>query len=167
MEENNLSDDLAFTLVKRDQVGKFEEITPCTNVSPITVASTLAYTEPDLRRDGCDVGVLTTQTYIDTFKLVDENQIAVAATPTVLRGVCETGNPPLIVSKELDLLMLSEDDVKEIVTGIVASNVEMIKERGQAAMGPLMGKVMKDLKGKADGKLVNKLVKEEIQNYLK
>ena len=164
--EYGLSDDLASTLVKRDKVGQFEEITRDTNVSPTTAATPLAYTEPDLRRDGCDVSLLTTQTYIDTLKLVDGNQITVAAIPTVLRGVCETGNPPLTVSKKLDLLMLSDDDVKEIVTDIVESNLEMIKERSHAAMGPLMGMAMKELKGKADGKLVNKLLKEEIQKYL-
>jgi len=167
IEEYGLSEDLATALVKRDQVSKFEEITHDTNVSPTTAATPLAYTEPDLRRDGCDVSVLTTQTYIDTLKLVDGNQITAASIPKVLRGVCETGNSPLIVSKELDLLMFSEDDVKGIVKGIVSSNVEMIKERGQAVMGPLMGKAMKELKGKADGKLVNKFVKEEIENYLK
>jgi glutamyl-tRNA(Gln) amidotransferase subunit E len=31
-----------------------------------------------------------------------------------------------------------------------------------AAMGPLMGMVMKSLKGKADGKLVNKLLKDKL-----
>jgi|GEM_PF-6690060 Archaeal Glu-tRNAGln amidotransferase subunit E (contains GAD domain) len=43
----------------------------------------------------------------------------------------------------------------------------MITQRNMGAMGPLMGMAMKELKGKADGKLVNKLLKEEIQKYLK
>ena len=34
------------------------------------------------------------------------------------------------------------------------------------AMGPLMGMSMKQLKGKADGSLVNKIVREEIQKLL-
>ena len=42
----------------------------------------------------------------------------------------------------------------------------MVKERGPAAMGPLMGMAMKEFKGKADGKLVNKLLKEEINKNL-
>ena len=42
----------------------------------------------------------------------------------------------------------------------------MVKERQMGAMGPLMGMSMKKLKGKADGSLVNKIVREEIQNLL-
>ena len=42
----------------------------------------------------------------------------------------------------------------------------MVKERQMGAMGPLMGMSMKQLKGKADGSLVNKIVREEIQKFL-
>ena len=42
----------------------------------------------------------------------------------------------------------------------------MVKERQMGAMGPLMGMSMKQLKGKADGSLVNKIVREEIQKLL-
>ncbi|WP_371133314.1 hypothetical protein [Sediminibacterium sp.] len=42
----------------------------------------------------------------------------------------------------------------------------MVKERGMGAMGPLMGMAMKELKGKADGKLVNKLLRENIGKFL-
>ena len=34
------------------------------------------------------------------------------------------------------------------------------------AMGPLMGMCMKQLKGKADGGMVNKIVREEIQKLI-
>jgi glutamyl-tRNA(Gln) amidotransferase subunit E len=40
----------------------------------------------------------------------------------------------------------------------------MVEERGMGAMGPLMGMSMKKLKGKADGKLVNKLLRDKLQN---
>ena len=58
--------------------------------------------------------------------------------------------------------------IKLIVTGIniVAKNEGMVKERQMGAMGPLMGMCMKQLKGKADGGLVNQIVREEIQKLL-
>jgi glutamyl-tRNA(Gln) amidotransferase subunit E len=62
--------------------------------------------------------------------------------------------------------MLSDEGVAEIIREIVSSNEKMVKERNMGAMGPLMGMAMKELKGKADGKLVNKLLKEEIQKYM-
>ena len=163
MAENKISDDLATNLVKRDKIGDFEEIKAKTNLDPTTIASTLIYTVPDLRRDGCDVNRLNNQVFVETFKLVEKNKITSAATPLVLRGVCDTGKTPMVVSEEYDLLMLSEDDVKKIIEEIISSNEEIISERGLSAMGFLMGKVMGQLKGKADGKLVNKLLREGLQ----
>lgn len=42
----------------------------------------------------------------------------------------------------------------------------MVKERQMGAMGPLMGMSMKKLKGKADGSIVNKIVRQSIQKML-
>jgi glutamyl-tRNA(Gln) amidotransferase subunit E len=60
--------------------------------------------------------------------------------------------------------MLSEEDVEKIIAEIVSSNAKMVEERGMGAMGPLMGMAMKQLKGKADGKLVNKLLRDKLQS---
>ena len=166
MAENKISADLANNLVKRDKIDDFENIKAQTNLDPTTIASTLIYTVPDLRRDGCDVSRLDNQVFVETFKLVEENKIATAATPNVLRGVCDTGSTPMVVSEDLDLLMLSEEDVKKVIEEIVLSNGDLILKRGLSSMGSLMGKVMGQLKGRADGKLVNKLLREEIQKYL-
>jgi glutamyl-tRNA(Gln) amidotransferase subunit E len=167
MKQYKISEDLGTNLVRRDEVENFEKYKKNSpNVDPTLIASTLVYTIPDLRRDGCDIGKLNDEVYNETFGLVEKNYIPAAATPAVIRGVCETGHKPSEVSKELDLLKLSEEDVKNIIQKIVASQEQMIKERGPAAMGPLMGMAMKELKGKADGKLVNKLLKEEINKNL-
>ena len=42
-----------------------------------------------------------------------------------------------------------------------------VKEKGDAAMSGLMGLVMQKLRGKADGKLINRILKEQIQEELK
>ena len=67
------------------------------------------------------------------------------------------------IAEKNNLTMLSEDDVVSIISEIVANNEGMVKERQMGAMGPLMGMCMKQLKGKVDGSLVNKVVREEIQ----
>ncbi len=55
---------------------------------------------------------------------------------------------------------LSEEDV----AAAVASKAAELGLSGEAAYGRLMGEVMKELKGKADGTLVGKKVKEFLQN---
>lgn len=62
---------------------------------------------------------------------------------------------------------MGEDEVECIIDNLISSNNGLIKERGMAAMGSLMGMAMKELKGKADGKLVNRLVKEKLIKMVK
>ena len=70
------------------------------------------------------------------------------------------------IAKKNNLVMMSDEDVEKIIADIVANNEAMVKERQMGAMGPLMGMCMKQLKGKADGGLVNKIVREEIQKLI-
>ena len=70
------------------------------------------------------------------------------------------------IAEKNNLTMLSDEDVIKIISEIVANNEGMVKERQMGAMGPLMGMCMKQLKGKADGGLVNKIVREEIQKLI-
>lgn len=55
---------------------------------------------------------------------------------------------------------LSEEEVQ----AVVANKAVELGLSGEAAYGRLMGEAMKELKGKADGALVGKAVKEFLQN---
>ena len=62
--------------------------------------------------------------------------------------------------------LLEDNKISKDAQDIVSGQKNMVKERQMGAMGPLMGMSMKQLKGKADGSLVNKIVREEIQKLL-
>ena len=53
-----------------------------------------------------------------------------------------------------------------IIKAIVADRQELVHSKGERAVAPLMGLVMKELRGKADGALVSAILKKEIQNIL-
>jgi glutamyl-tRNA(Gln) amidotransferase subunit E len=165
IDEYNLSEDLAHQLVRQDRTEQFEEIVADCGVEPTTVASLLAYTLKELRREGLDVENLS-DSLKGTFQLLKQGKISKDAVSEVLVGVLKENWTPEEAAGNLNLLMLSEENVRDIIMGIVSSNEKLITERKMGAMGSLMGMVMKELKGKADGKLVNKLLKEEIQKYL-
>lgn len=59
---------------------------------------------------------------------------------------------------------LPEQLPEEEVRAAVAAKAAALGLSGEAAYGRLMGEVMKDLKGKADGGTVGKAVKEFLQN---
>lgn len=167
IEEYKLSEDLASQLVKRQVADTFEEILSDVDVDATPVASLLAYDLREIKREGHDINMLTPDHFKGIFTLLSEGKIA---KDSVRKLAVETINSPEMDISEIaeanNLTMLSEDDVKNIIAEIVANNEGMVKERQMGAMGPLMGMCMKQLKGKADGKLVNQTVREEIQKLI-
>lgn len=167
IKEYNLSEDLANQLVKRLEADVFEEILSDVDVNPTPVASLLAYDLREIKREGYDITILTTQHFKDLFQLLADGKIAKDSVTKLATAIIESPKEEVIkIAENNNLTLLSEDEVCEIIANIVAKNENMVKERQMGAMGPLMGMSMKELKGKADGSLVNKIVKEEIQKLL-
>lgn len=161
METYKLTDDIATSLVKQDRVEYFEMIMNQVDVNPVVPASNLAYTFKELKREGCDIGNVNVDVLVDIYKYVEDDTIPAASTTILIRDACNGITPSESMEKH-GLKKMDDDEVEAIISDLIGSNEGLIKERGMAAMGSLMGMAMKDLKGKADGKLVSRLIKERL-----
>lgn len=74
--------------------------------------------------------------------------------------LAEKEKTELAIIEEYLPKMLTEDEVREVVSKKIAD----LGAEGPQDMGKVMGPVMGMLKGKADGGLVSKVVKEELSN---
>ena len=167
IKEYKLSEDLSSQLVRRLLADRFEELMAKLKVDSTTVASVLVSDLRDLRREGVDVSIFTNEKLTETFKLLENNKISKDALKDLMLAVSKKPEEPVEkIAEEENLTLLSEDEVRAIIHDIVSGQENMVKERQMGAMGPLMGMSMKQLKGKADGSLVNKIVREEIQKLL-
>ncbi|MBZ2165232.1 Glu-tRNA(Gln) amidotransferase subunit GatE [Methanobacterium spitsbergense] len=164
IDQYKLSEDIASQLVRLDKVENFEDIMSTSKLDPTTVGSTLAYTLKELRRDGNDVSRLDNKMLKDTFALVEDGKIVKEAVSEVIVGLCNEEGSPEQIARSLNIIMLSEKEVEKIIDEILFENSKIVEERGMGAIGALMGKSMQKLQGKADGKLVNKLLRDKIQN---
>ncbi len=61
------------------------------------------------------------------------------------------------------LVGADQDQVESLIRKMVAEREDFVREQGERAQGPLMGVVMKELRGKADGALVSTILKREIE----
>ncbi|MBQ6443397.1 MAG: Glu-tRNA(Gln) amidotransferase subunit GatE [Methanosphaera sp.] len=166
-ESYGLSEDLAEQLVQENNADLFEEVQKeLPNMESVKIASDIAYTIKDLRRDGLDISKLNRDVLVEIFSLVDNNVIAAAETEVVLKDACNGISAEESVKKN-NLEKLSDDVVEEGIKEIIKENESMIIERKMGAMGPLMGKAMAKFKGKADGKTVSSIIKKEIMNLTK
>lgn len=164
IEQYKLSEDMASQLVRLDKVDDFEYIMFSSKIDPTTVGSTLAYTLKELRREGVDVSKIDRIILKKTFALVEKGNIAKEVISDVLVGSIKEDTSPKETAIRLNLIMLSEQEVEDLIDVLILENKKMVEDRGMGAMGALMGKSMQKLQGKADGKLVNKLLMDKIQN---
>lgn len=94
-------------------------------------------------------------------KMLAKNKIVKEALDDILPQLAEGKS-----MDELEVETVTRKDVESVIKDVVANNIPLIKEKGMRAVAPLMGKCMKELRGKADGKLVNDLLKKEVKAVL-
>ena len=89
------------------------------------------------------------------------------AVPEILKYLAQNSDASIgkaIVACGLGIT--DEEDIVKIVKRIVSERKKFVKEREAGALGPLMGLVMKELRGKADGKVISKILSNEIQKII-
>jgi len=92
----------------------------------------------------------------------EEGRIAKEGVPRVLE-LLAAGAPTVEAAiGRAGLAGFSRDDLVALVRRVVEANVEMVRTRGEAAFSPLMGDIMREVRGRRDGREVSDTLREEI-----
>jgi glutamyl-tRNA(Gln) amidotransferase subunit E len=129
-------------------------------IKPRLAVFTILSTCTELRREGVDVGRISDEDYLATWHAVESNRAAKEAIPDLLRGLASGTTFEEVIRKLAPVI--SRQDLERIVHRIVADRSEFVRQKGQAALGPLMGIVMSEVRGSVDGKMVSEILKKEI-----
>ena len=93
---------------------------------------------------------------------IEAGTIAKEGVPAVLAALA-AGAPSVEVAIErAGLSGFSKDDLVALVRKVVQANLEMVRTRGEAAFSPLMGDVMREVRGRRDGREVSETLHAEI-----
>ncbi len=68
---------------------------------------------------------------------------------------------------ELKVGRVADEEVRKVIAAIVGKNQKLVAEKGLHAAGALMGDAMRELKGKADGKTISEMLREELEKAMK
>ena len=167
-DEFHLSDELAAIMIRSLRIDLFEEIIKKHPDLAVTAASTLETTWRNLEREGINVDDIPEEQLLLLFDRLAEEQFAKEAIEALLTWLAQ--HPQQSVDdaiQDMELGVISQDELEAIITEIVQANATMITERGERALGPLMGMVMKEVRGRADGQLVNQLLRKAVKAQMK
>lgn len=92
----------------------------------------------------------------------ENGRIAKEGVPAVL-AVLAAGAPSVEAAIErAGLAGFSKDDLLKVVRRVVEANAELVRTRGDAAFSPLMGDVMREVRGRRDGREISETLRAEI-----
>ncbi len=160
----SLSEEAALQLYDSDNAKLFEELAAKLKLEPSVIASMLVELPVRLSREGVDESKLTPEALTLVLAAVDEGRFAKEAAVDVLRsiGKGESRDVEDAISR-LGLSGMSEEELDQIMAGVLKRNKALIQEKGDRAFSVLMGEVMKLARGKVDGQKVSKLLKQAIE----
>ncbi len=150
-----------------DYLELFEKICDDKNNSPTFVASTLTSTITNLQRQGFNPQLLKNSEILETFQSLSEGKISKESIEIIFESIMagKTKSVEEAIQK-LSLGNIDENELNKILDEIIQKNSELIKKQGQRSIGPIMGIAMKELRGKADGETINRLLNKKINSKL-
>jgi glutamyl-tRNA(Gln) amidotransferase subunit E len=66
----------------------------------------------------------------------------------------------------LGIMPLNEQELQRIIDKILEENMSIVKSKGIASLGTLMGRSMSVLRGKIDGERINSVLKQKLEQLL-
>ena len=125
--------------------------------NPQTLSRLLLHTLPNLKND--DNRIIDKDSITRVLELVKNDKIA-------KEGI-EIALVQASMDEEIELKNENiEVEVTKFINELVKEKIEFVKEKGMEAIGPLMGPVMSEYRGKMDGAKINKLLIKSIKEII-
>ena len=167
MKEYGLNRKLANQVLDSEYSELFEEIVKESGAAPTLVAATLTETMKALKRDGIEVWKVTDEKLFEIFRFVGAGRLAKEAIPEVITWLSKNEDKNVEDAvRSLGLYMLSDEEIERIVKETIEKNMEIVKQRGKGAFGPLMGMIMQKYRGRVNAEKVSRLLKELLEGFV-
>lgn len=131
------------------------------------ILRTYVNTYAELQKEGIDTPNIEETTLTKVFSALQEGSFAKEAAPQILQYLCV--HPTTSLEEAIlccGFKPAGEKEIIQVIQKILAERKDFIEQKGPNAAGPLMGVVMKQLRGKADGQLISKILLQEIEKII-
>ncbi|HEY1286550.1 MAG TPA: Asp-tRNA(Asn)/Glu-tRNA(Gln) amidotransferase subunit GatB [Solirubrobacterales bacterium] len=169
--ELGLAEDTAALLAADPETAQyFERVTAAADLEPRVAANwvtgELAAALRQAGEDGAAESRVSPEGLAALIGMVQEKKISHGSAKTVLAALVREGGEPAAIVEREGLTQISDSgELESIVDAALESNpnaVEQVRAGNQKAIGAIVGAVMKETKGRADGGEVNRLIRERL-----
>jgi len=160
---HGLNSQLSEQIFDSEYMEMFEKICENKKNSPNFVASILCSSITNLERKGLDAMLLKPEHIIESFELLASGKIPKESLEIIFESIMSGKSENVsIAMQSTDVSSMDEGELNGILDKIIQNNMDLVKERGEHAVVTLMGIAMKEVRGKASGKMVNDLLRKKV-----
>jgi len=168
MKEFQINRKLASQVMNSEYASLFEKIAGEAKVSATVVAVTLTETMKALRREGIETESVADERVEEIFHLISSGKTTKEAIPEIITWLSKHEEKTAIEALEdLGLGVLTERELDTIVNDAIEQNQNLVQEKGADAFGPLMGIIMKKVRGRAKAQSVSEALKRKLESMIK
>ena len=121
----------------------------------------------NLERSGLDSSLLNDEQIMKTFELLGEEKINKESIEIIFEQIMsKKADNVLQALEKASITQLTDEELDKILDDIIQKNMNKVKEEQSRALSGRMGIAMKEVRGKASGKIINEKLKAKIQNFL-
>jgi len=166
-EKYQINNQLAEQIFDSEYFEIFEKICSKKQNSPNFVVSILCSTITNLERSGLDSSLLNDEQIMKAFELLEQEKINKESIQIIFEQIMsKKANEVLQALENASITQLTEDELDNILDKIIQDNIGKIEQEQMRALSGLMGIVMKKVRGRASGKMINQKLKDRIQKIL-
>jgi glutamyl-tRNA(Gln) amidotransferase subunit E len=159
----DLNSQLSEQIFDSEYMELFEKICENKKNLPNFVASILCSSITNLERKGFDCMLLKPEHIIESFELLASDKIPKESLEIIFENIMSGKSENVAIAMQsTDVSSINEDELNGILDKIIQNNIELVKKLGENAVTTLMGIAMKEVRGKASGKMVNDLLRKKI-----
>jgi len=155
----------ASTIVANGDDQTFELIVKA-RISPKIAARTLINTASELRSEGIDISAIGKDELIDVLERVEGGEFAKEAIPQILKRMVLSNESAETAMRSLGLRQAEDAELDAIIDRILSEKMQFIVDKKERSIPPLMGILMKELRGMVDGKILNKKLTMKVSEIL-
>ena len=168
MKEFQISRKLASQVMNSEYASLFEKIAGETKVSATTIAVALTETMKALRREGIETERVAEERVKEIFHLISSGKTTKEAIPEIITWLSKHEEKTAAEAVEgLGLGVLTKRELDTIVNDAIEQNQNLVQEKGADAFGPLMGIIMKKVRGRAKAQSVSEALKRKLESMIK
>ncbi|MDD1673161.1 MAG: Glu-tRNA(Gln) amidotransferase subunit GatE [Methanomicrobiales archaeon] len=161
----HLDPSLAHQVAYSERVSVFVDAV-ARGVKPTLVARTITGTLREVQREGVPVERVDDTALLTVLEAVERGTLAKEVIPDLVRTIA-SGTQAEEAIQRYSATRFSVADVEAMAVRILEERKEFVRQRGKAAMGPLMGVLMEEVRGRVDGKVVSGVLRRALDRFLK